>query len=179
MKFFILGTDEVFSNYPKLKSWFGKVDDRKFNLHDAYKIPKRQLLPIDESENTVFTSIVERPFPMISAEVKDVFDMYDPHIIYKEVVLLDSKNEKAGIYYIPILQEVNCLDEGSEFNLNKSLLKRGIIDYGRTEGKAIFRLGGVGHYYMVGRLDLVESVLKRNVKGIGLKELEVKNGGEE
>lgn len=26
---------------------------------------------------------------------------------------------------------------------------------------------------MVGRLDLVESILKRNVRGIGLKELEV------
>ncbi|GFI04272.1 hypothetical protein IMSAGC005_03124 [Lachnospiraceae bacterium] len=174
MKFFILGTDEIFTNYPKLKSWFGKIDDRKFNFHDAYKIPKRQILAIDESENTVFTSIVDRPFPMVSAEVKAVFDMYDSHIIYKEVVLLDGKNEKAGIYYIPILPEVDCLDESSVFNLNKSLLKRGVIDYERTEGKAIFRLAGVGHYYMVGRLDLVESILKRNVIGIGLNELEVK-----
>ena len=178
MKFFILGTDETFSNYPKLKSWFGKIDDRKFNIQDAYKIPKRQLLAIDESENTVFTSIIERPFPMVSAEVKAVFDMYEPHIIYKEVVLLDGKNEKTGVYYIPILPEVDCLDAESEFNLNKSLIKRGIIDYERTGGKAIFRLGGVGHYYMVGRLDLVESILKRNVRGIGLKELEVKNGGQ-
>ena len=59
----------------------------------------------------------------------------------------------------------------------KSIIRKGVIDYEKTEGKAIFRLKGFDHYYMVGRLDLVESILKRNVKGIGLKELEVCEGG--
>lgn len=177
MKFYILGTDEDFSNYPKIKNWFRKIDFKNFNIYDAYKIPQRQLLHIEESENTVFTSIIEHPFPLVLSEVKEVFDMYESHIIYKEVVLLDSKNEKTGIYYLPILEEVNCLNERSEFNLNRSIIRKGVIDYERTDGKAIFRLGGVNHYYMVGRLDLVESILKRNVRGIGLKELEVQNGG--
>ena len=69
------------------------------------------------------------------------------------------------------------MHEKSEYNLDKSVIKKGVIDYGKTEGKAIFRLKGFGHYYMVGRLDLVESILKRKVRGIGLKELEVWEGG--
>ena len=96
MKFFILGTDEIFTNYPKLKSWFGKIDDRKFNFHDAYKIPKRQILAIDESENTVFTSIVDRPFPMVSAEVKAVFDMYDSHIIPTHTLYVNKKMKRQA-----------------------------------------------------------------------------------
>lgn len=173
MKFYLLGTDAVYSNYPKMKNWSGKMDSRNLNIHDAYKIPSRQLFMIQESENTVFTSIIDNPFPMISAEVREVFDLYEPHIIYKEVILLDSKYEKAGIYYLPILEEIDCLSEASEYNLNRSIIRKGIIDYERTEGKAIFRLAGVRHYYMAARLDLVESILKRNVKGIGLTELEV------
>lgn len=173
MKFYILGTDPSYANYPRIKKWFGQIDAKNFNVNDANKIPGRQILMIHESETTVFTSIIDKPFPLISAEVKEVFDMYEPHIIYKEIVLLDQKYERAEVYYLPILEEIECLNEKSEYNLDKSIIKKGVIDYERTEGRAIFRLKGFCHYYMVGRLDLVESILKRNVKGIGLEELEV------
>lgn len=176
MKFYLLGTDASYTNYPRIKKWFGRIDHRNLNIHDAYKIPYRQLFMVHESENTVFTSIVDRPFPMVSAEVKEVFDLYEPHIIYKEIVLLDQKYERAEVYYIPILEELDCLDGKSEYNLDHSLIKKGIIDYDKTKGKAVFRLKGFDHYYMVGRLDLVESILKRDVRGVGLKELEVCNG---
>lgn len=177
MKFYILGTDASYTNYPKIKKWFGRIDYRDLNIYDAYKIPNRQLFMIHENENTVFTSIVENPFPLVSAEVKKVFDMYEPHIIYKEIVLLDQQYERTEVYYLPILEEIECLNDKSEYNLDKSIIKKGIIDYEKTEEKAVFRLKGFDHYYMVGRLDLVESILKRNVKGIGLKELEVCGGG--
>lgn len=177
MKFYILGTDTVYSNYPKLKNWFGKVDSRNFNSHDSYKISARQILKIQENENTIFTSIIDNPFPLIKKEVKAVFDMYEPRIIYKEIILLDSKYKRAEQYYLPILEEVDCLHETSIYNMNKSLIKKGVIDYEKTEGKTIFRLSGFNHYYMVGRLDLVESILKRDVKGIGLTELEIYEGG--
>lgn len=176
MKFYMLGTDTAYTNYPKIKKWYGRIDPRDFNIRDAHKIPHRQLFMIHESQNTVFTSIVDNPFPLITAEVRSVFDMYEPHIIYKEIVLLDAEYEKAEVYYLPILEEIQCLREDSEFNLNKSIIKKGIIDYEKTEGKAIFRLGGFDHYYMVGRLDLVESILKRRVKGVGLTELGIYEG---
>lgn len=178
MKFYILGTDTAYTNYPKIEKWFGKIDPRDFNTRNAHRIPRRQLFTIHESENTVFTSIIDNPFPLITAEVRDAFSMYEPHIIYKEIVLLDAKNEKAEAYYLPILEEIQCLSEESEYNLDRSIIKKGIIDYERTEGKAIFRLGGFDHYYMVGRLDLVESILKRRVKGVGLTELVVYEGGQ-
>ncbi len=177
MKFYLLGTDAAYTNYPKIKKWFGRIDPRDFNIHDAHKIPHRQICMIHENENTVFTSIVDAPFPLVSVEVRKVFDMYEPHIIYKEIVLLDQQHGKAEVYYLPILEELECLNEKSEYNLDKSIIRKGVIDYEKTEGKAIFRLKGFDHYYMVGRLDLVESILKRNVKGIGLKELEVCEGG--
>lgn len=177
MKFYILETDASYTNYPKIKKWFGRIDYRDLNIHDAYKIPHRQLFMIHENENTVFTSIVDKPFPMISTTVREVFDMYEPHIIYKEIVLLDQKYERAEVYYLPILEEVECLNEKSEYNMDRSIIEKGIIDYEKTEDKAIFRLKGFDHYYMVGRLDLVESILKRNVRGIGLKELGVCEGG--
>ena len=97
MKFFLLGTDASYSNYPKIRNWFGRIDLRYANVNEAYKIPSRQLLMIEEYENTVFPSIINDPFPLISIEVKNVFDMYEPHIIYREVVLLDSRYERTGL----------------------------------------------------------------------------------
>ena len=174
MKFFLLGTEASYSNYPKIRNWFGRIDLRYANVNEAYKIPSRQLLMIEEYENTVFPSIINDPFPLISIEVKNVFDMYEPHIIYREVVLLDSRYERTGLYYLPILEEADCLDKKSELNLDRSVIRKGIIDYKRTEGRAVFRVGGLNRYYMAGRLDLVESILKRDVKGVGLTELEVR-----
>ena len=84
---------------------------------------------IHESESTVFTSIVDKPFPLVSAEVKEVFDMYEPYIPYKEIILLDQKFQRMEVYYLPILEEVDCLHEKSEYNLDRSLIKKGIIDY--------------------------------------------------
>lgn len=175
MKFYILGTDSVFSNYPKIKQWYGNIDIRYLNKEEAYKIPKRQLLSIYEKENTVFTSVINQPFPMVSEAVKEVFDMYEPHIKYKQIILLDSIYEKSCVYYIPILDEVDCLSESSLLNLDRSVIKHGVIDYSRTEEKAVFRLGNVNGYYIVCRLDVAESILKREVIGIGLMELEVIN----
>lgn len=109
MKFYILGMDISYTNYPRIKKWFGRIDYRDLNIYDAYKIPNRQLFMIHENENTVFTSIVDNPFPLVSAEVKKVFDMYEPHIIYKEIVLLDQQYERTEVYYLPILEEIECL----------------------------------------------------------------------
>lgn len=59
----------------------------------------------------MFTSIVDKPFPLVSAEVKEVFDMYEPYIPYKEIILLDQKFQRMEVYYLPILEEVDCLHE--------------------------------------------------------------------
>jgi hypothetical protein len=40
-------------------------------------------------------------------------------------------------------------------------------------GHAIFRIAGVEKAYIVGNLDVVESMLKRGLRGIGLTELQV------
>lgn len=102
-----------------------------------------------------------------------VVEMYEPRTVWRETVLLDRKNEKVSQYFLPIFEEVDCLAENAVFNLNHSLLKEIVLDGKKLRGHAIFRIAGVEKAYIVGNLDVVESMLKRGLRGIGLTELQV------
>lgn len=70
-------------------------------------------------------------------------------------------------------EEEDCLAENAVFNLNHSLLKEIVLDGKKLLEHAIFRIAGVEKTYIVGNLDVVESMLKRGLRGIGLTELQV------
>ena len=55
-----------------------------------------------------------------------VFDMYEPYIPYKEIILLDQKFQRMEVYYLPILEEVDCLHEKSEYNLDPETSGNGL-----------------------------------------------------
>ena len=89
----------------------------------------------------------------------------------KELVLLDQGNNKAERYFLPIFDEVDCLGEGTLYNLNHSEIRKAVLDRHRIGEHSIFRLAGVDKQYIVGNLDVVESILKRGCVGISLEEL--------
>ena len=100
-------------------------------------------------------------------------EMYEPRTVWRETVLLDRENEKVSRYFLPFFEEVDCLSKHTVFNLNRSLLKEIVLDGKKVRGHAIFRIAGVEKAYIVGNLDVVESMLKRGLRGIGLTELQV------
>ena len=77
------------------------------------------LLP-ESNKETIFTDVLSIPFFLVSARIKQVIQMYDSSIILKELVLLDKTNERAERYFIPIFDELECLHEDSEFNMDRS-----------------------------------------------------------
>ncbi len=48
-----------------------------------------------------------------------------------------------------------------------------ILKREKIKEKAIFKVGGIKERYIIARMDLVESILKREVKGINLIEVKV------
>lgn len=84
------------------------------------------------------------------------------------------QRKREGIpVFSAVFEEVDCLSKHAVFNLNRSLLKEIVLDGKKLQGHAIFRIAGVEKAYIVGNLDVVESMLKRGLRGIGLTELQV------
>lgn len=173
MKYFLLETDKKISQLPQIVQLHDKIDVRDIHRESAYKIAHRQLLTVKGDTDTFYPDIISTPVFLLSQGAKRVVEMYEPRTVWREAVLLDRKNEKVSQYFLPIFEEVDCLAENAVFNLNHSLLKEIVLDGKKLRGHAIFRIAGVEKAYIVGNLDVVESMLKRGLRGIGLTELQV------
>lgn len=174
MKYFLLETDKKISQIPQIVRLHDKIDVRDIHQESAYKIAHRQLLTVKGDVDTFYPDIISNPVFLMSQGAKRVVEMYEPRTVWRETVLLDRESEKVSRYFLPIFEEVDCLAENAVFNLNHSLLKEIVLDGKKLLEHAIFRIAGVEKVYIVGNLDIVESMLKRGLRGIGLTELRVK-----
>ena len=107
--------------------------------------------------------------------VRDVIKMYEPTTQFKEIILLDRKNATSEIYYIPLLEHCDCLAPESELSRGRDTLITAVLDPEKIEDRSIFYLGGFSKLYAVARLDLVESLLRRGGRGIGLERCIIAN----
>ena len=69
-----------------------------------------------------------------------------------------------------------CLTPKSEYTFGHMDLKYIEIDKDKVGDKAVFKLKGVEKSYIIARLDMVESLLRRGGKGIMVREINVSEG---
>lgn len=63
-----------------------------------------------ESMQTERDILIE-PFLMVSREVAEVIEMYTPETIFKTIYLLETKSETNATYFMPFVEEVECLSD--------------------------------------------------------------------
>lgn len=175
MKYFLLREDERITQRPHLINVHERLDIRDICEERAYKLPRRELVLVRGKNGTIFTDIISKPLFLVSEKVKEVIFMYEPRTRIKELILLDKEDALAETYYLPIFQEVDCLGEGTEYNSTHTALKRIVLDKEKVRSKPIFRIAGVESQYVIGNLEIVESILKRGCFGINLTEVEITN----
>jgi hypothetical protein len=165
LKYFELQDGPELKYAPRLENWYGKFDVRDIRLEGYPRIPKRQLFTIEPSENTIFTDIILFPFLLISPKVMDVIKMYKELCFYTNVILLDQVSGKSELYHLPVFHETKKLfiREKQGKTSNESVIVDTNVFWVRDSLKR----------HTIISLDLAESLLRRNVTGIGIKEVEL------
>lgn len=175
MKFFLLSWAESGNPVPRIVNWMTKLDYHAVQTREIGKLPKRTLLYIENNPETVFTDLICSPFLLVSSLICDVMKMYDMRNEGKQIILLDGVNGFAEIYYLQNLQECSCLHGDTKFSNDGTVIKNLILDKEMLKDlPPLFRVAGIQKDYVIGRLDFVESILRRGAKGIKLTELEVR-----
>lgn len=174
MKYFIIETEDINNSLPQIINWFSQVNVQHICPEHAGKIPEHFILDMKISKNDLFPDIFSSYGFLLSKMVYEVIDMYEPHLNYKKVALIDSKVEVSDLYYLPILPICSCLLPESEWDRGRNKVLHGVIDPEQIGNHAIFRLADVNDVQIAVRLDMVESLLRRDIKGIRLSELKVK-----
>ncbi len=156
--------------------WSGKIDPREIRPGHSHKLPGRQILDIRPNPHLVFIDVISSPFLLLSKRCMEVVTIYEPQAISKQIILLDMETPQKKTYFLPILKQIPCLAGGSEWNRDKSVLFKGIINLEPVGDTSIFQLADMKKIYTAVRLDLLESMLKRGARGIGITPLETVKG---
>ncbi|NSB17195.1 hypothetical protein BCD95_005454 [Clostridium beijerinckii] len=126
-------------------------------------------------DDTKFLDILDTQLFIISEKMKKIIEKYSKEIIFIAIPLIDLSRERQENYYIPIVEGLDALSENAELNLNKTVVKKIILDKEKVKGKKIFKIKESSKTLIVIRLELAESLLRRNLKGIYLERLEIED----
>ena len=175
MDYFLLKQDERYANTPRLIDVFNKMDVRNINLLKAHKIEDIIVFKVKVDEKSEFLDILDNQLFLISKPMKEIIEKYDSSILFKTLALIDQLHNIQKNYYLPIVEELDALSDAAELNLNKTVVKKLILNKEKIQGRKIFKIKESSKPLIVVRLDVAESLLRRNFKGIKLERVEVRN----
>jgi 6-pyruvoyl-tetrahydropterin synthase len=175
MDYFLLKQDEGYKDVPILMDVFNKIDIRNISLLKAHKIEDIIVFNVKCTDTTKFIDILDRDLFLISKEMKKIIEKFDPGIIFKTIPLVDLRYERQENYYMPIFQEIMCLSEKAELNLSRTVVKKIVLDKEKIKGKKIFKIKESDKTLVVVRLDVAESLLRREFKGMCLEILDIED----
>ena len=173
MDYFLLKQDKRYSNTPQIIDLFKNINTKDLNLLKADNIEDNNCFYVKSNDNIDYLDVLETPIFLVSKELKKILEKYNRNMIFKMFALIDYEKKEQNFYYLPIFEEIEALSEKSEFNLNKTIVKKIILDEKKIKNKKIFKIKESDKTLIVVRLDAAESLLRRDFNGIILEKLEV------
>lgn len=176
MKYFDISVNDSYRTSPQITNWYEEIKVRLINWETYHKLPRRKVLMITSSPNTIFTDIISFPFLLVSPMIKEVIRLYRDEVVFKEIMLLDIKNKLEKQYYLPVMEESSDI-ELINLKGRETIVTEKIKTPAWVEGRNIFWVKYKEKRHTIVSLDFAESILRRNAVGIGLQEVILSQGG--
>ena len=173
MEYFLMQQDTRYINTPILKNVFQTIDKKKLCPERSGELEEIITFQVVSNKDMNYIDLLDGQLLLVSAKLSALLAKYEPYLEFKTISLVDSDQGVHQLYYLPILPEVHCISTKSEFNLDRSLLKQIVLKETAIDDRSLFKLGGVATPYHIVRLDLAESILRRDFKGIKLTRLQL------
>ncbi len=172
MKYFLIETNEK-NRIPYGINKNHAIDTRLLTKEKINQLSMWNIVEMNLPREVFFPDIICRPFTLLSETCIKTVMMYEPEIVYKGIKLW-HKNSGANVnYFLPILDELECMSDKTQYNSVGNRIIRLALDRDKIGSKAVFKIKEYEGSGFIGRLDFVESILRRGVRGILLKEIEV------
>ena len=175
MKYFEIQDAPELKYAPRIKDWYGKFDVRDVKLETYPKLPKRQLFIVEPSENMIFTDFVLYPFLLVTPKVMKVISMYKELCFYRDVILLNQLKRESQLYYLPVFNETDelqVIEKIYEKNMEESVFRVKEREKVNVSSQIFWVNDSIKRHTIIS-LDLAESLLRRGIFGLGIKEVEL------
>lgn len=179
MRYYLISQDKGYTNVPKIMDIFKTLSSNHAKQASVKNLERRNIITMKTEAGAVNIDILAGGFFLVSEIVKECMVLYEPNMVFKEMILLDKKRKVKQHYFLPEFVEIDCLTENSEFSFGHLELKRIEIDEKKIKDKAVFRIAGIEKDYIIARLDVVESLLRRGIKGMAIEEVSVRKSSQQ
>lgn len=173
IEYFIISQDKRFIHAPILEDFF-KIAPRIIRKEeDIMKMPDINFVYECSRYNVDFIDIIDDSIFLVSKMVRDTILMFTPKQKFKLFCVVNKYNHSSAEYYLPVFPVINCLSEETQFSNYHQLIKL-VLNKAEVKNYVLFKLKGIEKNTIVLRIDLAESLLRREVRGMSLKRVEVK-----
>lgn len=172
MKYFLIGIDEK-NKIPYNINKNRAIDIRTLTREEIDTLPMWNIMEMELPDEGFFPDLLSSPCILISKIFRKTIENYQEDIIYKGIKLWDRNSGINRTYSLTVLPELDCISEKTEFNTVGNRITRLVLDQNKIGFNTVFQIKGYSKNYIVGRLDFVESLLRRGVQGITLGEIDI------
>ena len=114
MEYFRIRQDSRYLHAPVFSNPEEVIQRRKsISIENADQIQDVSVLFADGPHRLDFLDILDKQFFLVSMEVKKVFAMYEPSMIFKNVCILNNEMDEYGQYALPLFRELDCVQRGA------------------------------------------------------------------
>lgn len=143
-----------------------------FTKEDAGQMKEAVVLYLTGSGYEARWDFLQRPVTMFSERFKKILDAYEPGLVFQDVILIHKENGLQYRYTHVLMEEVEAIGSRTEYNPNGTE-KRLVLDGKKIGNHNLFLLKGSQRKDPLISLAVAESILRRNVIGVRLEEVEV------
>jgi len=171
MEYLLIETDEK-NRIPYGINKNRAVDSRMLTKEEIGRMSMWNIVEMELPMEFFFPNLLCRPFVMVSDTIIKTIRMYQPEAIYRGIKLWHRESGTNASYFIPILDEIACLSEQTQYNSVGNRIVKPVLDKSKIGDTAVFKIKDYDKSCLIGREDFVESILRRGIRGIRMEEVE-------
>lgn len=173
MKYFRIRQDKRYLHPPHITNLEDIVKRRKdVTLQNALKTKEVTVAFSNVKSQIDFMDVLDSQLFMVSHRIREVFTMYEPALIFKEVCIINNCTDEYGRYFLPLLTELDCLSETCVVSPDRSYIKHIKLKH-INKAPSIFKVAGLMTDIVAVRLDVVESLLRRDIRKLVIEPLDM------
>lgn len=174
MDYFWIRQDKRYLNTPIIVNVRDIVLKRgDVTIENEKKIANINVAFARPQKNIDFVDILDIQLFLVHERVKEIFEMYEPSMIFKVVCILANITGEYGNYYMPFIPKLDCLIEKNNNALNRSQIKELALNSRHIGSQSIFQVAGLQSEVIVIRLDVLESLLRRQISDFQFDQIEM------
>jgi len=173
MDYFMMQQDARVQNVAELAPGAPKL--KSLTREQVRDIPITEILYVREGQQNEYPDFLEG-YMLVSERLKRILGKYQKDTLFKTMILIEKERNRQEVYYLMSVPEVDCLSVETVYDKRGDVIEA-VLDASRVGHARIFHVSGCGKRVFL-RLDVAESILRRDSYGVWFERLKEETGGQ-